>query len=471
LKFRFAALLVVTSLLAGTASANAVSAVPSATKVRVATTATSAKLTWQAFPTSKISSIKVTAASGAAKISKTIAKTATSYSFTKLKSFTSYTFTVTAFLGSRSGATSTLKAKTKTVKTLLYNSIFFGAPDDMVVGDADQALFALPNGGVTTFSTTTPTRCSITEDNMLHAIAVGECIVVASNAGDSDYLPASPVEQVVNITASIADIKKNLEWADEFDGASNSGPNSANWGITTGDGCGTAAGCGWGNGEAEAYAACANKLDGNGLMVITASTPAGDSNCTSNKTWTSGKFTTYGKKNFGYGYFEARLKMPAGGGTWPAFWTLGSNINSVPWPKCGELDIMEYAGNNPTRTTSAVHYENNGGVHDYKSGALSNSTELSEEFHTYGMLWLPNEITFSFDGRPVLTLKKSDTGLSRWPFGPNAAGVDPKMYIIFNLAMGGNYGGGIESGLKKATFSIDYVRYYSVDGFPSTVTN
>ena len=341
----------------------------------------------------------------------------------------------------------------------------------MVVGDADQALFALPNGGVTTFSTTTPTRCSITEDNMLHAIAVGECIVVASNAGDSDYIAASPVEQVVNITASIADIKKNLEWADEFDGASNSGPNSANWGITTGDGCGTAAGCGWGNGEAEAYAACANKLDGNGLMVITASTPAGDSNCTSNKTWTSGKFTTYGKKNFGYGYFEARLKMPAGGGTWPAFWTLGSNINSVPWPKCGELDIMEYAGNNPTRTTSAVHYENNGGVHDYKSGALSNSTELSEEFHTYGMLWLPNEITFSFDGRPVLILKKSDTGLSRWPFGPNAAGVDPKMYIIFNLAMGGNYGGGIESGLKKATFSIDYVRYYSVDGFPSTVTN
>lgn len=341
----------------------------------------------------------------------------------------------------------------------------------MVVGDADQALFALPNGGVTTFSTTTATRCSITEDNMLHAIAVGECIVVASNAGDSDYLPASPVEQVMNITASIADIKKNLEWADEFDGASNSGPNSANWGITTGDGCGTAAGCGWGNGEAEAYAACANKLDGNGLMVITASTPAGDSNCTSNKTWTSGKFTTFGKKNFGYGYFEARLKMPAGGGTWPAFWTLGSNINSVPWPKCGELDIMEYAGNNPTRTTSAVHYENNGGVHDYKSGALSNNTELSEEFHTYGMLWLPNEITFSFDGRPVLILKKSDTGLSRWPFGPNAAGVDPKMYIIFNLAMGGNYGGGIESGLKKATFSIDYVRYYSVDGFSSTVNN
>jgi beta-glucanase (GH16 family) len=87
------------------------------------------------------------------------------------------------------------------------------------------------------------------------------------------------------------------------------------------------------------------------------------------------------------------------------------------------------------------------------------------------MLWLPNEVTFVFDGRPVLILKKSDTGLSRWPFGPNAQGVNPKMYLIFNLAMGGNYGGAIDSGLHKATFHIDYARYYSVDGFGAVPTN
>jgi beta-glucanase (GH16 family) len=341
----------------------------------------------------------------------------------------------------------------------------------MVVGDPDQQLFALPNGGTTTFTTTTPTKCTIIDSNMLHAVALGECVVVASNPGDSYYLPASPVSQTINITASITDLNKTLLWADEFNGAANTGPDAASWSATQGDGCGTSAGCGWGNGEAESYAECANRQDGNGVMVITASTPTGDSSCTSNKTWTSGKFTTYGKQNFTYGYFEARLKMPEGGGTWPAFWTLGSNINSVQWPRCGELDIMEYAGNNSTRTTSAAHYANSSGAHDYKSSGLNNSTDLFDEYHTYGLLWLPNEITFLFDGRPVLILKKADTGLTRWPFGPNAAGVDPKMYLIFNLAMGGGYGGDIQGGLKKATYSIDYVRYYSVDGFGAVSTN
>ena len=470
MKLRFASLFVITALLLGAASANAISAVPSATRVSASTTATTAKLSWLAFSKTKISAIKVTATTGATKITRNLAKTATSYTFTNLKQFTLYTFAVTAYLGNRAGGTISVKSKTKAKQSLLYNSIFFGSPDDMVVGDADQELFALPNGGVTTFKTTTPSRCSIIDGSMLHAISIGECVVIASNTGDSYYKAAVPVQQIVSITASIRDLNKTLEWADEFDGAANAGPNPANWGITTGDGCGTAAGCGWGNGESESYAACANKHDGSGLMVITASTPSGDANCTSNKTWTSGKFTTFGKKNFGYGYFEARLKLPVGGGTWPAFWTLGSNINSVRWPNCGELDIMEYKGNNAGISTSAAHYANSDGLHDYKSGSLSNSG-LSDEFHTYGMLWLPGEITFTVDDRPGLILKKSDTGLSRWPFGPNSAGVDPKMYIIFNLAMGGGYGGDIESGLTKASYSLDYVRYYSVDGYGGAPTN
>jgi len=471
LKLRFAALAVITALLVGSATANALTSVPSATRVSAITTSTTAKISWLAFSKTKISRIKITAVAGSTKITKTLPKTATTYTFTNLKSFTSYTFSITALLGSKAGAAVTFKSKTKAARALLYNSIFFGAPDDMVVGDPDQQLFALPNGGTTTFTTTTPTKCTILDGNLLHAVALGECEVVASNPGDSYYLPASPVSETINITASINDLNKTLLWADEFNGAANTGPNAASWSSTQGDGCGTSAGCGWGNGEAESYAECANKQDGNGVMVITASTPTGDSTCTSNKTWTSGKFTTYGKQNFTYGYFEASLKMPEGGGTWPAFWTLGSNINSVQWPRCGELDIMEYAGNNSTRTTSAAHYANSSGVHDYKSSGINNSTDLFNDYHTYGLLWLPNEITFLFDGRPVLILKKADTGLSRWPFGPNAAGVDPKMYLIFNLAMGGGYGGNIESGLKKATYSIDYVRYYSVDGFGAVSTN
>lgn len=264
---------------------------------------------------------------------------------------------------------------------------------------------------------------------------------------------------------------RTLLWSDEFNSTAGSGPMSSNWSPDLGDGCNTGAGCGWGNGESQSYAACANKQDGNGLMVINSSTPAGDPNCLSNKTWTSGKFTSYGKKHFSYGYFEARLKMPTGGGTWPAFWTLGTNINTVGWPLCGELDVMEYAGNSPFTNTSAVHYRNPSGSHQYKMGALNNSVSLSQGFHTYGMLWLPNEVKFYIDDRLVVTVKKSDTGLTYWPFGPSATGVDPKMYIIFNLAMGGSYGGGIQAGYNKAAFSIDYVRYYSAGGYGSVPTN
>ena len=272
-------------------------------------------------------------------------------------------------------------------------------------------------------------------------------------------------------STAVPPIEKTLIWSDEFNGAAGAAPSSSFWTPDLGDGCNNPAGCGWGNGESQAYAACANKLDGNGNMVISATTSAGDPNCLTNKTWTSGKFTSYGKKHFGYGYFEARLKMPTGGGTWPAFWALGTNINTVPWPGCGELDVVEFAGNRPFINTSAVHYRNSNGNHEYKSGALNNSVGLAQGFHTYGMLWTPTEIKFFIDDRMTLSVKKGDTGLTTWPFGPNSQGQDPKMYVIFNLAMGGSYGGGIASGYNKATFTIDYFRYYSANGYGSTPTS
>ena len=449
--------------------ANAATIIPKATNVAVTTTTNTATLTWSAFPKGKITSIKVSAIHGSTRILKTLTAKSTSYIFKNLKSKTTYTFSVTGLLQTKTSAAVSVRAITKKVR--YYNSIFFGQPQDMVVGDEDQAMFALPNGGETTFSTTTPSKCTIANDTYLHAVAMGECLVVASNTGDVDYLPATDEIRSVSVTAPIGTLDKTLLWSDEFTGAAGSGPSSANWSTTLGDGCNSSAGCGWGNGESEAYAACASKLDGDGNMVITASTPTGDPTCTSNQTWTSAKFTSLGKQHFTYGYFEARMKMPKGEGTWPAFWTLGSNIGSVSWPRCGELDIMEHAGNNPGRTTSAVHYANSSGVHEYKSGCLETNTVLADSYHTYGLLWLPSELIFTFDGRPVTTVKKSDTGLTYWPFGPSANGTLPKQYVIFNLAMGGNYGGSIDSALNKATFTIDYVRYYSVDGFGSAPTN
>ena len=450
-------------------SATAKTLVPKASKVSVITTTKTAKLTWAAFAKGKVTSIKVVAAAGSSKITKTVPATSTSYTFTNLKSRTSYTFSVFGLLGSKSSNAVSVKVSTKAI--LNYNSIFLGQPEDMVVGGADQELFALPNGGVTSFISTTPTTCSIVNNTFIRALAMGTCSVVASNPGNSQYAAAANEVRSLNVTVPIGSLEKTLLWSDEFSEVAGSGPSANNWGIETGDGCNSAAGCGWGNNESQSYAACAIKQNGSGIMTITASTPTGDPTCRSNKTWTSGKFTTFGKKHFTYGYFEARLKMPSGGGTWPAFWTLGTNINTVPWPRCGELDIMEYAGNNANQSTSAGHYANSAGAHEYKSGAKVFPAELSEDYHTYAMLWLPNEVTFLVDDKPTFVLKKNDTGLTYWPFGPNANGVDPKMYLILNLAMGGNYGGQIASGYSKATFDIDYVRYYSVDGIGSAPTN
>ena len=450
--------------------ANALTPVTKPTKVAVVTTGTTATLTWAAFPKGKVTGIKVVATLGSKKITKSLSASLKTYRFTGLKSNSSYAFSVYGMKGTRPSSPVIVRAKTKIV--LMSNSIFFGQPDDMTIGEENQRLFALPSGGDPVFSTTTPTICDIVDGNYLRALAIGTCVVVVSSPGDSQYAAAKAETREISVSIPIDSIEKTLLWSEEFDGAEGEGPSTDNWVIETGDGCGLPPGCGWGNQESQSYAACAIKQNGAGIMTITASTKLAEPNCVYNhRNWTSGKFTTQGKQHFSYGYFEARMKMPSGGGTWPAFWTLGSNIATVPWPRSGELDIMEYAGNNPTRSTSAAHYANPLGFHEYKSGGHNHSKNLHEEFHTYGMLWLPNEVTFTFNGKTTFVLKKSQTGLTNWPFGPSSTGVTPKMYLILNLAMGGTYGGRIQGGYTKAYFDIDYVRYYSASGYGSAPTN
>jgi hypothetical protein len=455
--------------------ASALTPVTKATKVAVVTTPTTATITWAAFAKGKVTGIKIIAANGSKaikKITRSVSATSKSYRFTGLYPNSSYSFSVYGVKGTSSSAAVVVKARTK---VFMYdNTTFFGQPDDMFIGAADQLLFALPNGGKTSFITSTPTICKVvkvSEDSYLRAISVGKCTVIARSPGDKQYKAAKDVARNLSVSFPMGSFEKTLLWEENFDGAAGAGPSTDNWVIETGDGCPDL--CGWGNQESQAYAACAIKQDGSGFMSITASKDETEPNCVTDtrKRWTSGKFTTFGKKHFTYGYFEARMKMPVGGGTWPAFWTLGSNIKTLPWPSSGELDIMEYAGNRPRNSTSAGHYENSSGNHEYKSGSQTHTTALSSEFHTYAMLWTPTEVTFEFNGEPFYVLKKSDTGLNKWPFGPNAAGVHPKMYLILNLAMGGHYGGLIDSKLTKATFEIDYVRYYSIDGYGTAPTS
>ena len=158
---------------------------------------------------------------------------------------------------------------------------------------------------------------------------------------------------------SATPVTKKLLWSEEFNGKAGASVNTKIWNFDIGDG--TESGIpGWGNSEREYYIQSAIKQDGKGSAVITATKmnvdPSGQPTKSNpylcyygtNCEWTSAKVTTLGKVGFQYGRMEARIKMPAGVGTWPAFWMLGADLENLGWPDAGELDIVEARGADPT---------------------------------------------------------------------------------------------------------------------------
>ena len=423
--------------------------------------------------TAKITGYQVTATKGSFTKVVKAAASARTLTVSGLANGTKYLISLQSVSGSLAS-----KPVVKSVTTkghLLINNILFRQPGDMFLGGDDQTLFALSAGPAAIFSTSTPSICSVS-GNVVHALAVGDCIVIAKAPSDSIYAAASPVQMLLTVANSPTPLNKTLLWSDEFNGAADSAPNSLFWTADVSDGCPAPySNCGWGNAEKEYYITGANRQDGSadGILNITANRQSNSTNynCYYGRCeWLSGKMTTYGKVGFTYGYMEARMKLPSGGGAWPAFWMLGTNISSVGWPRSGEIDIMEYKGASPSITYGTVHYANSGGGHEMLGGTKDTLVDLSLAYHRYGMLWKPDEVTFYIDDNVVYTARKSESGLNYWAFGPTPGGVEPKFYLIFNLAMGGNFGGDVDSNLSTTTLSVDWVRYYSVDGL-GKVTN
>ena len=140
--------------------------------------------------------------------------------------------------------------------------------------------------------------------------------------------------------APLVDIPLELVWSDEFDGAE---LNLENWSFEMGDGCPDLCGCG--NNENQIYTDTNHRLE-DGFLIIAAK---------NDNEYTSTRIITKGKQEFQYGRFEAWIKVPSGGGLWPAFWALGNDIDKNPWPDCGEIDIMEYVGREPGQIFNSVH--------------------------------------------------------------------------------------------------------------------
>gem|GEM_PF-2275284 len=228
-----------------------------------------------------------------------------------------------------------------------------------------------------------------------------------------------------------------LVWSDEFnDGGS---PDSSKWSYDIGTG-----NWGWGNGEAQYYTnKCENVRVEDGLLKITAKQES-----FANKDYTSGRLNTKGKFRFQYGRVEVRAKLPAAEGTWPAIWMLGDNKNSIGWPDCGEIDIVEQKGDDKDKLLFTTHF---GAGSDSRS--IPSGGSASTEFHVYGIEWTSDEITFMIDGMKLQdTYKKPSRYVNRWPF-------DAPQYLLLNIAVGGSLGGNT-SGFTESSMEIDYVRVY-----------
>lgn len=246
-------------------------------------------------------------------------------------------------------------------------------------------------------------------------------------------------------------------WSDEFEGAAGSSPDSTKWRYDLGDGC-QAGICGWGNSEKEFYTDAAENIAHNGqgqLAIVARRAPAGMRCYYGPCRYTSAKITTRGKMNAEPGRVEARLKLPAGQGLWPAFWMLGSSHPATGWPDCGELDIMENKGSQPSITSSAVHGPGYAGGASFNHAYTLPTGRFADDFHIFAVEWDSVGAQFFVDG----TLHYSITRASIERSGKFV--LDQPFYVILNLAVGGHFDGDPASDdVLPATMLVDYVRAY-----------
>jgi beta-glucanase (GH16 family) len=170
--------------------------------------------------------------------------------------------------------------------------------------------------------------------------------------------------------------------------------------------------------------------------------------------YTSARMITKGKFEFTGGRVEVRAKLPKGRGVWPAIWTLGANIDKVGWPACGEIDIMEYWGHNPSTVASNVHTRDYNHRKGNGRGGKIVFEEPWKDFHIYAVEWYSDRLDFFFDNTMFYSCKSKGEGIGEWPF------VAPQ-YLLINLALVGGQPG-IDDSILPQEFIVDYARVYEL---------
>ncbi len=241
-----------------------------------------------------------------------------------------------------------------------------------------------------------------------------------------------------------------LVFSDEFDGAK---IDESKFTFDIGNGQE-----GWGNWELEYYTSRNEnvKLE-NGNLVISALKES-----YSGFNYTSAKVKTEGKFSFKYGIVEIKAKLPEGVGIWPALWMMPNGKGFGTWPACGEIDIMEHVGYNQDRVLGTIHSGAFNGSNGLQKGGSIYVKNASKDYHVYKLEWLPDALKFYVDDVLYFTYAASDysssPGKDIWPF-------DQEFYLIFNIAVGGMFGGlhGVDDKVFPQRMYIDYVRVYQSD--------
>jgi len=272
---------------------------------------------------------------------------------------------------------------------------------------------------------------------------------VTAMASGTAAITASLGDLSATCVVTVPEREYELVWSDEFDGTS---LNLDNWTYETGTGT-----WGWGNGEEEYYTGRAENIRvENGMLIIEARKESYNGSG-----YTSARIKSLNKQEFAYGKIEARLKVPSGAGTWPAFWMLGK-VGS--WPGCGEIDIMEHVGKEPKNIHCALHTLNRNGMNGKNFSATQTLQEnAADDFHIITLEWVEDEFQgydrmhFYVDG--IETATSGETSqlqeTNDWPF-------TTPFYFILNLALGGTWGGEIDDAIfdNQVLYQFDYIRVY-----------
>jgi beta-glucanase (GH16 family) len=249
--------------------------------------------------------------------------------------------------------------------------------------------------------------------------------------------------------SSMAQKKWKLVWSDEFNYTGM--PDSSKWNYDTG-------GHGWGNNELQFYTArrLQNARVEKGRLIIEARKENWDSN--KNK-YTSTRLVTKGKGDpitigWQYGRIDVQAKLPEGLGSWPAIWML-AYTTPLRWPDDGEVDIMEHVGFDPGNIHASVHCKKYYHSIGTQKTSIISVPDFSKKFHVYSVVWNADSINISVDGKSYFHFTNEHSGYEAWPF-------DNKMYLLLNIAVGGNWGGqkGIDEKIRSLKMEVDYVRVW-----------